>query len=209
MKRNLFYIIVGIMCITVPTFAQDDLSTLFSDKEMDPKASVIATFKTTKLINAQTIEQVKSGELDFRIAHRFDDIAGDAGGISTLYGFDNVSDIRISFDYGITDKLCVGFARSKGAALQRQLLDFTAKYKIIEQKTNGGFPVTISLFGMSSLSTMKSSSDSTSTVYFKDKFFPPSELCHSIGDCKKVYSWFFYGIDSYLYSPQFGKLFGQ
>jgi hypothetical protein len=149
--------------------SNDDLSTLFSDDQNEQNAPVTATFKTTKLVNANTIEQVKRGELDFRIAHRFDDIAGSTGGISTLYGFDNVTDMRISFDYGITDRLCVGFARSKGAHYHRQLLDFSAKGKILEQRPTG-MPVSVSAFGMATLTTMPSSSDSTDVTYFADKF---------------------------------------
>lgn len=131
---------------------------------------VTATFKTTRLVNMVTIEQVKHGELDFRISHRFDDIAGDAGGISTLYGFDNVTDIRIAFDYGINDNWVVGFGRSKGAYLRRQILDFNTKIKLFKQKDDNSMPFSASLYLSSELCTMASSTDSSSSVYFEDKF---------------------------------------
>ncbi|MCC6371251.1 MAG: hypothetical protein IT236_09625 [Bacteroidia bacterium] len=131
--------------------------------------NVTATFKTTRLINLNTIEQVKRGELDFRISHRFDDIAGAAGGIKTLYGFDNVTDIRIAFDYGVTDRWTLGFARSKGAYLRRQILDFNSKIKLTQQKAGKGMPVSMSLYLASELSTMTSSSDTMSTIYFGKK----------------------------------------
>jgi len=151
--------------------ASQDLDSLMNASEgpLTPNA-VKATFKTTKLINLQTIEQVKGGELDFRISHRFDDIAGSAGGVSTLYGFDNVSDIRIAFDYGITDKWTLGFARSKGAHLRRQILDFNSKIKLLQQKDNNSVPISMSLYLAAELSTMKSSTDSLSPAYFERKF---------------------------------------
>ena len=131
----------------------------------EPPQFVTATFKTTRLINLHTIEQVKRGELDFRISHRFDDAAGAAGGISTLYGFDNVSDIRISFDYGLTDNWSVGFGRSKGAYIRRQIVDLNSKLKLVRQKT-GGSPLSLSLYGAAEISTMRSSTDVESTAYY-------------------------------------------
>lgn len=104
---------------------------------------VTATFKTTRLVNLQTIEQVKQGELDFRITHRFDDIAGAGGGITTLYGLDNVTDIRIAFDYGVKDWWTVGFGRSKGAYERRQIVDLNSKIKLITQKQSGGSPLVL------------------------------------------------------------------
>lgn len=143
----------------------DSLMNAMDDTQNKPQF-VVATFKTTKLVNVQTIEQVKQGELDFRISHRFDDAGGSSGGISTLYGFDNVSDIRIAFDYGLTDRWTVGFARSKGAYLRRQILDFNTKLKLIRQ-TDKGIPFTLSFYGASELSTMKSSPDVESEIYFE------------------------------------------
>ncbi len=167
--RNFFLIALFNVLTLFATAQDDDLSSMIGDVGADEKTPVTATFKTTKLINATTVEQVKAGELDFRIAHRFDDIGGKNGGVKTLYGLDNVTDIRISFDYGITDKLSVGFARSKGPYLHRQLLDFTAKAKLIQQVEHG-FPVSISLFGANTLTTMKSSPDSMDVAYFENKF---------------------------------------
>jgi hypothetical protein len=170
MKKYIVCILLSVF--SLPLFAQEgSLGDLFSEEEAPKeKTPVIATFKTTRLINTQTIEQVKHGELDFRISHHFDDIAGKAGGIQTLYGFDNVTDIRLSFDYGITDNWVVGFARSKGAYQHRQILDFSSKYKLISQRKNGGFPLTISAYVIAGLTTMKSSEDIYAVTYFKDKF---------------------------------------
>jgi hypothetical protein len=138
--------------------AQDDELTSLVNSQTDSTIDdkVIASFKTTRLINLTTIEQVKRGELDFRIAHRFGDIAGSAGGASTFFGFDNVSDIRFSFDYGIFDVWQIGIGRSKGGYSTSQVFDLNTKFKLAQQKKNG-FPLAISLFGGLTFTSMQSS----------------------------------------------------
>jgi len=170
-KFNLKFLLLLSFLFSLHLTKSQNLDSLMMAMEGPPAAKpVTATFKTTRLVNMVTIEQVKRGELDFRISHRFDDIAGEAGGISTLYGFDNVTDIRIAFDYGINDNWAVGFGRSKGAYLRRQILDFNTKLKLLKQKDDNSMPLSVSLFLSSELCTMASSSDSTSTIYFENKF---------------------------------------
>ena len=162
--RDLLYMAGALFSTTVQAQNLDSLLNAMDETERKPDYTT-ATFKTTRLANLYTIEQVKSGELDFRISHRFDDAAGAAGGVSTLYGFDNVTDIRIAFDYGINDIWAIGFARSKGAYLRRQVLDFNSKLKLLRQK-NSGMPLSVSLYCAAELSTMKSSTDVESPAYF-------------------------------------------
>lgn len=181
------FIFIGLL-YTVNGFGQDDLSSFFQEDAKE-KIPVSATFKTTRLINAQTIEQVKFGELDFRIAHRFDDMGGKAGGVQTLFGFDNVTDIRLSFDYGLSDRWCIGFARSKGAYKHRQLLDFSSKYKILIQKKNG-LPFSLSAFVSASLTTMKSSTDIMVETYFTDRFWHRVNYTSQLILASKITPWF-------------------
>ena len=142
-----------------------DLDSLMNQVGSPPPPFITATFKTTRLVNLYSIEQVKKGGLDFRISHRFDDAGGGGGGIKTFYGFDNVADIRFSFDYGITDWWAVGIARSKGAYQRRQIVDLNSKLRILRQKVNG-MPLSLSVYMASEVSTMSSSSDIYSTAYY-------------------------------------------
>lgn len=127
------------------TFAQDDLLSLVEDDNGDKKhEKVIATFKTSKVINMQSTETVKARTMDFRITHRFGNIgAASGGGVHTLYGFDNSTDIRISFDFGITDNLTLGVGRSK----QAELLDGMVKYRLLTQTTDNHIPVSVAFYG--------------------------------------------------------------
>lgn len=161
----------GFVLSTLSLMAQDDDLSKLVDSASGPIVNdpVIATFKTTRLINLSTIEQVKRGELDFRIAHRFGDLAGNAGGASTFFGFDNVSDIRFSFDYGIMDRWQIGIGRSKGAEYfgQGQVFDLNTKFKLIQQRKNG-FPLAISLHGGLTF-TSKESNHAPSSILNFDK----------------------------------------
>lgn len=118
----------------------DDLLKLVEEPEQKNE-KVFATFKTTKIVNGQSIESVKKNTLDFRITHRFSDIAVGGSG-HTLWGFDNSTDIRYSFDYGITDQITIGVARSKF----RELLEGYAKYRFLEQTTNNKIPLSIAVY---------------------------------------------------------------
>jgi hypothetical protein len=163
---------VSFVCAAYGGIYAQNLDSLMAAEESNTKLlPVTATFKTTRLVNLQTIEQVKQGELDFRITHRFDDIAGNSGGITTLYGFDNVTDIRIAFDYGVKDWWTVGFGRSKGAYERRQIVDLNSKIKLVTQKQKGGAPISASLYFAAEIATMHTSSDMTSVNYFKDNGF--------------------------------------
>ncbi len=120
--------------------AQDDLMGMLEDESAaDAKPEkVLATFKGTAVINAQTIQTVKKKTLEFNIAHRFGDMdISDKKGTNvaghTLYGLENANNIRFSLTYGITDKLSVGVGRSK----MNEHVDGNLKFRFLEQKENG------------------------------------------------------------------------
>lgn len=121
------------------------------------KQFVSQTFKSTRIINTHSVETIQKRKLDFRVTHRFGDIAGDFGGFQTLYGIENAADILIAFEYGITDDLMVGIGRTKGAGPLRQLLHSFIKYRALKQTEGAGFPLSVTLVAGTTLSTMKKS----------------------------------------------------
>jgi hypothetical protein len=148
MKNTHFFYVATLVCACINLTAQEDLLSLVEDKKDEAPKKVYATFKTVRIGNAQTIETVKKKHLDFRIAHRFGNIY-DANlknpineTFQSFLGFDNASDIRISFDYGLRDNLSVGIGRSKF----NKLADANLKWKILEQTTNFKVPVSIAFF---------------------------------------------------------------
>lgn len=140
--RSLVFVAFTLPAVHV--FAQDvDLEKLLDSIAPPTDTKVMATFKATKLINAQTTETCKKGTLDFRITHRFGNSGGESGGgVHTLWGWDNSEDIRFAFDYGICDNLHIGIARNK----RQENLDGSIKWRFMNQTTDNKRPVSIALF---------------------------------------------------------------
>lgn len=85
--------------------------------------------------------------MKFIISHRFGDISS---GIQQLYGLDN-STIRIGLDYAFTDNINVGFGRS---SLQKHY-DFYLKYRFLQQKKEGGSPVSLVYYTNAAIRTIQ------------------------------------------------------
>ncbi len=142
--------------------AQDEGSSLLDlieEEEITNYAS--ASFKSTHIINSQSIENVSEGVLDFRISHRFGTLNS---GINNLYGLDQAT-IRIGFDYGITDRLMIGFGRSS----VQKALDGSVKFKALRQSSGKKvMPITLSLYA-SIASNMLEWADAERENYFTSR----------------------------------------
>ena len=105
--------------------AQMDLLDSLMKGEKPKREYVAYTFKSTRVINGHSVETEKRGALDFQVSHRFGDaFATSADNIHNLFGFDQASDIGITFDYGITDDLTVGTGRMKGAGPVSRIMEY-------------------------------------------------------------------------------------
>jgi predicted porin len=158
--------------ITLSSFGQDDLEKALSTVPSPGHQKVSATFKSTKLINGHTNETIYKNELEFKVDHRFGDIAGSQGGIKQFFGLDNSTDIRIGFEYGISDRLSIGLARAKGATNVQQLYEGSIKYRLLEQTTDDYIPVALTLFGSNTIAAVHASEDPASAAAyhsFKDR----------------------------------------
>lgn len=124
------------------------------------------TYQSTRILNAHSHEVLAKRMLDFRISHRFGDIGGAGGSHHTLWGLDQARDIRISLEYGITDKLMVGLGRSKGAGTITEIFDGFIKYNILNQFADNEPPVSLTIVGTSSYTGMASSNDIRSATNF-------------------------------------------
>ena len=150
--------------------AQDSLSSILDsevNKQMaGKKQPVYATFKGTQLVNSRTIETLGKHDLDFRVSHRFGDVGGDFGGEKSFFGLENSTDVKISFDYGITDRLTAGISRSKGATSVRQLYEGSLKYKLLRQTDDNSMPVTVTAFSNAVISSMASNAKANTPDHF-------------------------------------------
>ncbi|GAA3954147.1 hypothetical protein GO495_30615 [Chitinophaga oryziterrae] len=163
------YIFLLLLGCSLDSYAQDDLSKMFGNDSVKTHEPVIATYKSTRIIQGHSPETLKKRELDFRVAHHFGDLGGEYGGAKTFFGMDNSSDVRIAFEYGITDRLMVGIGRTKGSGSLTQMYEGLAKYRLLRQTTDDHVPVSVSLFGNAVASAMTSSITKSDASYF-DKF---------------------------------------
>ena len=156
----LLLVSIDISAQTVDLFAEDN-KTISTD-------ITTGTFKATRIVNGQSIENVGSGVLDFKILHRFG--ALNQGGYN-FFGLDQAT-MRLGLDYGINNRLTVGIGRS---TFEKQY-DAFLKYKIIRQQ-KGAKNIPFSLSYASSV-IYKSLRDATTTYtpYTSDKFSYANQL---------------------------------
>lgn len=136
---------------------------LFAEKSTSvTKDITTGSFKTTRIVNGQSIENVGAGVLDFRILHRFGTINS---GAYNFYGLDQAT-MRIGLDYGITKNLMIGIGRS---TYEKQFDGFV-KYKMVSQQTGErNIPLSISYVATAIYKSLK---DATTIYepYISDKF---------------------------------------
>ena len=123
------------------------------------------SFSGTRVLTNHSVELLPKRTLEFIVAHKFGDLAGDQGGLQNFYGFDNLADVRIAFEYGLTDKFDIGIGRDKGVGVITGVVDGYAKYKILEQ-TNSGMPVNLVFVSSVILPYKAAVSDSTSVASY-------------------------------------------
>ncbi len=131
----------------LPAMAQDDLMDLLDEDDENEVKYVTAAFKGTHIINGHSTKTKNKGELDFLIYHRFGPVNS---GIQDLFGLDQAN-MRMGFEYGITDALDLGIGRSS----YEKTYDGYVKWKLFRQKSGAEiFPVTMVLLSSIALPTI-------------------------------------------------------
>lgn len=127
-------------------FSQDLMEML---KNTEPKTDyTYATFKTTRIVLGQSVENPATGTLQFLIEHDFGTLNS---GAYELWGLDE-STIRLGFEYGINDWLSVGVGRSS----YEKTFDGSVKAKILRQSTGAKkMPISLSFYGAAFLKSWK------------------------------------------------------
>ena len=142
------YTLILITCfllVSVTQAQENPLLSLLSDSMRFhvQKSFVAATFKATRLVNIQTVEAPAKGALNFLIQHRFGQINS---GSYNFFGLDNAN-LRLGFEFGITDRFTVGIGRSS----YLKTFDGYLKYKLLRQTEDAGeMPVSVSLLSVAS-----------------------------------------------------------
>jgi len=141
-------------------YAQN-LNDLLANESTDGPLPVEALFKATRVINGHSVKQLKKGELDYRISHRFGRVNS---GAYEFFGLDQ-SNIHMSLEYGLLDRLMVGIGRGTF----EKTVDAFVRYNIANQKSGkGSFPLTISYLSTVETIGLKWN-DPTRTNYFSSR----------------------------------------
>lgn len=149
MRKLSALLVSGLLLTSVVKAQSDSTSDLMKELQNNTPASkdhTTAAFKTTRIVTAQSIENLPAGVLDLRFSHRFGKINS---GAKTLFGLDE-SFVRIGLEYGISNRLMAGIGRSN---IGREFDGFL-KYKLLRQTTDGKMPVSVSIFSSATVNTV-------------------------------------------------------
>lgn len=165
MKKIYLHALLPVMFLTLaglflPQFlhAQDeDLLSLLGEEKTTDYAT--ATFKTNRVINGHSVENTAKGVLDTKFSHRFSPVRQ---GLYDMFGLDGAT-IRIGADYGVTDRLMIGFGRNN----TEKILDGFAKFKILRQSSGKrNMPVTLSYLIDAQIKTIKFSDQERDNKFY-------------------------------------------
>lgn len=152
-------LLVMLMGSSTVLYAQDDLLNELSKQDSAQTVPVTATFKSSRVVNGQSVETMKKKHLDFRISHRFGKLNS---GAYQFFGLDQAT-MRLGFEYGLTDDLMIGVGRSTS----RKVYDFFGKYKLLKQSTGArNIPVSVTLFGGTGVATVDKERDFQDKLYY-------------------------------------------
>jgi len=180
-RSFLFFVFIVLFVFKASAQNADSLLSSLTAVDLKP-VPVRSTFKGTRVILSQSLENQKAGDLNFIIRHNFGDISGTYGGSHSLYGLDAAYDIFFGFDYGITNRLQLGFGRSR----EFEMYDLNLKYKLLQQTEKNEMPLSLSLFGQIGINTAKAFSALDSARFSNE-----------------------YGRSSYFYQIIIGRKFGE
>lgn len=144
-----YSVLILLFSVTYFLHSQNDdlFSELIEEDSSSVEEPVLATFKTTRIINGHSVETTYDGVLDFRINHRFAPVNG---GFYNLFGLDQAS-TRFCFDYGLLPDLTIGVGRST----YEKSYDGYIKYRFVKQRNSGLSVITATWVSSMSVNTLR------------------------------------------------------
>lgn len=147
--RQAFLFFLCLIAVSALRAQEDELDLLsLLGEEEESIEYATAAFKANRVINLHSLESTAKGVLDFKISHRFGFLNG---GFYELFGLDNAT-IRFGADYGITDRLTVGFGRSS----YEKTYDGFLKFKFLRQSSGKrNMPLTAALVATTAVKSVR------------------------------------------------------
>jgi Membrane bound beta barrel domain (DUF5777) len=171
--RKLVFFLYMLVCFSAKAQVDSASSNLMNEldsKTTEPSGKqAVKVFYSERLINANTVEVISKGQLQFKVVHNFGDIGGTFGGIKNAYGLDNATDIKIGFVVGLAKNLNMIVSRNKGFGQVLQLWEMGFKYKFLEQRENDpSHPLSAAAFVNGVISSQKAD---TNTVNIRENHY--------------------------------------
>ena len=119
-----------------------------------------ATFQSTSLINFQTVEMLKKGNLQFMVAHHFGVVwnkdAKAGQNLAQVFGFNSgVAHTYLSFDYSVTNYANIGLGLTGNSKFEGWL-----KLKLLRQQTGlKNIPVTVAWLSLVNFDAVENTLD--------------------------------------------------
>ncbi len=159
-REKMKYYFLFIAClVSLGTWAQDDdLLGELDELEGETTEYTYGTFKSTRVINAQSVELSPKGELTLMISHRFGTVNE---GAYALWGLDNAS-MRFGLAYGVTDYLSLNLGRSSFG----KTYDGYAKVKLLRQSKGArNMPIGLVWYSGMTIRTIEKSTDAKEIAF--------------------------------------------
>ncbi|MDZ7680258.1 MAG: DUF5777 family beta-barrel protein [Fodinibius sp.] len=119
------------------------------ERERASVAEPVETFWTPTLISQATTETLQARNLNVTIMHSFGIATSNV--VRNFFGLDNVQNVRLGLDYGLTDRWTVGIGRSS----LFNVVDLRSKFAAVRQMSDGASPFSLSFKGDLSIVTQE------------------------------------------------------
>jgi hypothetical protein len=133
-------------CFVLNAQSPDELFDELGDWNAQESLAV-KTFRSTRIVNMQSVENPLPSELIFSIGHRFGNVRS---GIYEMFGLD-LATIRLGFDYGINSWLGAGVGRSTF----EKTFDGYLKSRLITQGGRTASPISLTYYIAVSQATLR------------------------------------------------------
>ncbi len=148
--KKILLILASVFGVLTSTLAQEDTA---SAGPVVKKAKYTkATFRSTRIINMQSVEILPQGNLQFMISHHFGELwnkdAASKENLAQMFGLNSgIAHTYLSLDYSITNKINVGLAGGGKSNFEGWV-----KVKLLRQQTGlRNIPVSLTWFSLANV----------------------------------------------------------
>ena len=131
-------IFIAVFALPMLLLAQEQKDSIVPNKVKLERAA----FESGSLIDNQTNVLYTKGTLEMVMNHRF----GLVNGTNDMIGIWAPANIRIAFNYAISDRIAIGYGTTKDSRLQ----DVSLKGAILRQTRGGEMPISVTYYGNAS-----------------------------------------------------------